>query len=297
MSRLPSKRNLVNTRRARLDESMRGIESGYYDPSGAILPLVEPAPPAVIPRAVLPLIFDKVLNFFRPQRSDGRTDYVADQKAAAVSLPRGAAPEPIVVFPAWESRKLNMRDFLAICEIEPEGPTATPVTIDLPPYTIPQGSTGFWKRFRFVMDPVPVGFTLNNTRVTLLLDDGVVPDYTNLPMGPFMDFDQDTFVIAASGRRITLRIAFTGAVAIPDDTRLIGYLYGNLGQRDGRAENQEVGNPIRAPEDTRPARAPATPSVPATVAQPKAKGRAVSGGRGWSSGKAGSVKTPGRLGA
>lgn len=198
--------------------------------------------------------------YLEPQAFDaGSQDYIARQRVQLEDVPKGAPSESVLVYPAWESRLVGMRDFLApitatLIEV------VTPATVQLSAYAVPQGWTAFWKTFRFFLDPVPAALTPTNTLVTLLVDGDPVMDYFNLPMGPLMTLPEKTFVIAAEGRRLSLRIAFTAAVGNVSATAW-GLLYGNLRPRTGAAPANEVGERDSSPPPPAPI-APAA-AVPA----------------------------------
>lgn len=198
-----------------------------------------------------------------PQPADsGAVDYAARQRSQLDEIPKGSSVEPVTVYPAWESRLENMRDFLAVTRLadaySPLQPT--PTEIELTAYSVPQGFTAFWKRFRFFFDPLPGALSPSNTLITLLVDGLIVPDYFNLPLGPFMASDQDTFIVASEGRRLSLRINITQNVGVIDMslTQPFGLLYGNVRPRTGEPEARDVG--VRPP----------TPPAPVVVMTPQA---------------------------
>jgi hypothetical protein len=208
-------------------------------------------PGQALPKDFLPLptVPGAPLDDPPPPSSSGTVDYEARQRSQLDEVRQGGIAEPVSVYPNWESRREGMRDFLAPTTLAIQE-LPTPATIELSAYEVPQGFTAFWKQFRFFLDPLPAGLTATNTLVTLLVDGLIVPDYFNLPLGPFMAEYQDTFVIAAQGRRLSLRVAFTVDVGIIDNVTAWGLLYGNVGKRSGEAENREVG--VRPPPPLQP---------------------------------------------
>lgn len=203
------------------------------------LPMSPPALPRHESPSPLPLADGHPLQAFRQPFASGAVDYEARQRTQLEDLPRGGVVEATLVYPAWESRLVDMRDFLGVRSVEPAAPGTT--TLSFP---IPQGYTAFWKEFRYFFEPVPAGFSSTDVLVTLLVDDNVVPDYFNLPLGPLMAAFQKTFVIAAEGRVLQLR--FTIALALPLGTDVTAFFYGNMRIRTGTQENREVG--IKQPE-------------------------------------------------
>lgn len=187
------------------------------------------------------------------------------RRALEGEIPKGAPADPIRVYPAWESRLENMRDFLApLTRVFVEN--GTPGTFDLSSYQIAPGFTGFWKTFRFFFDPVPAALTPNNCRLTLLVDGDPVPDYYNLPLGPFMAAEQTTFVVAGSARRLSVRLQITQNVGLLSGTAWC-LAYGNLRLATGLSPAREVGERVTppAPAVVAPPAAPRAPARPSIV--------------------------------
>jgi hypothetical protein len=254
MRRYTAARNPIERMRERFGlgdtEQAQSVPSGQ-GPSIGVHPLPT-TPPAAPPTDLLPLpLVPGAPLLDEPAPSDsGTVDYEARQRSQLDEVRQGGTQEPVSVYPNWESRREGMRDFLAPTTLDIQE-LATPGTIELSAYQVPQGFTAFWKEFRFFLDPLPAGLTETNVLVTLLVDGLIVPDYFNLPLGPFMAAYQKTFVIAAQGRRLSLRIAFTTNVGVIDNVIAWGLLYGNVGKRSGEPENREVGErppPPRPPQ-------------------------------------------------
>lgn len=225
-------------------ESAPRVPSGQGPSIGTHpLPLTAREAPAAYFRPLPAMPGSPLLDEAAPSDS-GTVDYEARQRAQLDEVRQGGLAEPVSVYPNWESRKEGMRDFLAPTTLDIQE-TVTPGTIELSAYEVPQGFTAFWKEFRFFLDPLPAALTPTNTLVTLLVDGIIVPDYFNLPLGPFMADYQKCFVVAAQGRRLSLRITFTQNVGLLDNVIAWGLLYGNLGKRSGEPENREVG--VRPP--------------------------------------------------
>lgn len=185
-----------------------------------------------------------------PESSDsGTVDYEARQRGQLDDVGQGGIAEPVNVYPNWASRLEGMRDFLAVGRptITELPILATPGSATFDVYEVPQGYTAFLQRFRYFFEPIPGGLSLVNVEATLLVDGVIVPDYFNLPLGPLMADYEDTFVIAAQGRRLQLRLDFLEAVGDIDFvlTPLRMLFYGNVRARSGEPESREVG--VRAP--------------------------------------------------
>jgi hypothetical protein len=206
----------------------------------------------------------------------GAIDFQAQARAQLQEdIPKGAPADPVRVYPAWESRLENMRDFLAPIRLDLVE-VVTPFALTLSSYAVPQGYTAFWKTFRFFFDPVPAALRPTNTLITLLVDGDPVPDYYNLPLGPFMTDPQATFPWPiASGRQLSIRLAVTAAVGNVSSTAWC-LLYGNLRLSTGLAPTREVGERIVTP----PPPVRAVPVIPAPMARPPREFRCQSDPRG-----------------
>lgn len=177
--------------------------------------------------------------------SAGSQDYTARQRSQLDDLPKGAPADPMLVYPAWESRLVNMRDFLGVLTFTGwtgEGDDFIgPDIMVLDPYTVPQGYVAFLKEFRFFMDPLPAQLSEGNTLITLTLDSAPIPDFVSLPLGALMQEFQKTFVIAEQGRQLGMSISITADVDIDSSTTVCALLYGNLRMRTGAMPAREVG--------------------------------------------------------
>lgn len=236
MARSSKPRNLVQRRRAQIDEALADVLVADRVPVH-YLPLTDPdpRPPSKYP---LPLI-SRVLSYIGVgTRASGRVRALAEQREQAKNLPRGAPPVEISVMPVWDSRLVNMRDFLATPSIAGE---LVPGTHNLT-YVVPAGYTAFLRKFRYIIEP-PIVAAPTEVRATLVVDEAIVPDFVSIPFGSAMADYQDTFVIARQGQRITLRVVTT--IGLPAGTSFIAFLYGNLRLSDGRAINQEVGEKVK----------------------------------------------------
>lgn len=260
----PIARNLIARRVARLGAVLARSGGGYtlgdvtpgdtgqeqqtsvpwgFPPEGVYLPRFGPTPDWPVYPWLLPLMPSGVAQWLRKPPRDLHAAVTADRRAASQSLPRGAPPADIRVQPVWDSRLVNMRDFLAAPELtDAEGPVF-PGTVELA-YTVPQGYTGFLRGFRFVTDPL-VPALLRDVRITLLVDDIIVPDFQNLPLGSFQAAFQECFVIGRANQRFILRAV--SALVIPADVTAIAFLYGHLRLTDGRPASYDVGEPIKPP--------------------------------------------------
>lgn len=236
MGRSTKPRNLVKRRRSQVDEALSDALVLDRVPVH-VLPLTDPdpRPPSKYP---LPLIARVLTYVGIGTRASGRVRALAEQREQAKNLPRGAPPVEISVMPVWDSRLVNMRDFLATPGVEPP----TPGTTNALTYTVPAGYTALLRGFRYITDPPAVAGP-TDVRATLLVDDSIVPDFVAMPFGPTMADYQDTFVIARQGQIITLRLVI--AIALPVGTDFFAFLYGNLRLSDGRALNQEVGEKVK----------------------------------------------------
>lgn len=236
-------------------ESVSGLESprGPFD----YLPTFGPTPQGDIYPSYLPLLEKGVAQWARKPPANGQQMYIAAQRTQLADLPRGAPPADVTVMPTWESRLVNMRDFLAMPVNDPgEGaPFAAPGVLQLS-YLVPEGYIGILKRFRYHMEPIPVAL-FNEVLVSLFVDELPVPDFTNLPMGPDLGEYQDTFVIAKSGQSFVLRIEAT--VALPAVDTVYALLYGNLRLTTG-APQLAVGEKVK-PAAVHVSPAPATPPL------------------------------------
>lgn len=203
--------------------------------------------------------------------NSGAVNYAARQRLQLDEVPKGSPDKPIVVYPAWESRLVDMRDFLAVLPFTAfeEGVFTGPGVMLLDPYIVPQGYTAFLKEFRFFMVPLPAPLTEANTLITLTVDGNPVPDYFNLPLGALMTVPQKTFVIATEGRRLGMRIAISEAVIIPASTAIRALYYGNLRVRTGNGPALDAG--VSPPPLPLPPPAPVqfTPSGPPASAKPE----------------------------
>lgn len=211
----------------------------------------------------LPLLRDRPL-YNPPRPSDaGSIDYEARQRTQLDDLPPGAPADPVVVYPAWESRMVGMRDFLVTIALEQlEGHTATPAQFGLSAWTVPRGYTAFLKEFRFWMEPAAGYLTDGNTRLTLLLDGQAVPHHVLMPLGPSMGSFQKTFIIAEENRALGLQVDVTTAGMVDGSTRMYCLLYGNLRRRTGAAPANEVGTPPPPPPEPPPPEPEPPPQAP-----------------------------------
>lgn len=207
-----------------------------------------------------------------PISSDaGSVDYAARQRSQLDDLAKGSPNDPMLVYPAWESRLINMRDFLGVLSFTAyqEGVFMGPAVMVLDPYAVPQGYTAFVKEFRFFMDPVPAQLSESNTFLTLTLDSGPVPDFVNLPLGALMQFPQKTFVIAEQGRLLGMSINITADVQISQGAvGVYALLYGNLRMRTGAMPAREVGAAPPPPYMPPPPQPQFTPSPPPRTPPP-----------------------------
>lgn len=276
MRRYSSARNAIEQTRERWGlgdtEQSQSVPSGQGPSIGTHpLPLTGREAPAPYFRP-LPNLPDRPLWNPSESAESGAVDYAARQRSQLDQVPKGSQVEPVTVYPAWESRLERMRDFCAPLRFAGYTPlVATPGSLLLGTYNVPQGYTAFWKTFRVFFDPLPGGLSPSNTLITLLVDGLIVPDYYNLPLGPFMASDQDTFVVAAEGRQLTIRIDVTAALGTidTDATPPLALLYGNLRPRSGEPEASDVG--VRPPPPlviAPPAAAPTASAPPPRLAPP-----------------------------
>lgn len=217
-------------------------------PGVAVHPLPTTARGEPIPYSrPLPALPDRPLYDPNESAAAGSQDYTARQRSQLDGLLKGAPPDPLLVYPAWESRLVNMRDFLAVLTFTgfQEGIFAGPGVMVLAPYAVPQGYTAFLKEFRFFMDPLPAQLSESNTFITLTLDTAPIPDFVNLPLGALMNAFQKTFVIAEQGRLLGMSINITADVQIGGGVYAL--LYGNLRMRTGAMPAREVGAPPPPP--------------------------------------------------
>jgi hypothetical protein len=278
MRRYSFVRNAIE--RLREKWGLGGIADGQSVPTGEgpgpetslhPLPTTEGQPPLPTMRP-MPGVEGRPLFQEPPYATDtGSIEYSSRQRAQLNDIPKGGDAPPTIVYPNWESRLVNMRDFLVPLSFT-FAETPTPVVVVTSAYRVPQGYIAFWKRFRCFFDALPAGLTPSNTLWTLLVDGDPVADYFNLPMGPEMTDEQDTFVIAAEGRLLSVRLAITANVGVlPATVTAFALLYGNLKLRTGNGIAREVGEPPPArPTPPTPPPSMAPPPPPPTAPPPAA---------------------------
>ena len=226
------------------------------------LPIIGPTPAWVAKPSYFPLLPVGTANWFVEPPPSNSAAYHAAQSGQLSTLPRGAPPSDVKVMPVWDSRMVNMRDALIPIIREPAWPGTTLFT-----YPVPAGYTFFLRGFRYEFDPQPGAGALQDFRVTLLVDEMIVPDFVNLPFGIFMAAYQETFVIANQLQNMTLQLTISDAG--PFVTDAVVYLYGHLRQTDGRPANYNVGEVVKPSkvivEPPKPEPPPAAPAAAAQV--------------------------------
>lgn len=172
--------------------------------------------------------------------------------------PIGTVPLAYDVRAIYDSRPINAYDFNI--PVSASGELTNPITIS---FTVPNGYVCVLKRvITFIEDPIPSPAKRSDVLLTLLLNQGVVPNNENIPIGVEQDSLVNCFVIADQGSVLSARLTVSAAVLAGSSTYWVQF-YGQFLQKTNIPASFEIANPTN-----RASSAPPLPITPPLVSAP-----------------------------
>jgi hypothetical protein len=163
---------------------------------------------------------------------------VDSARTAYDNTPIGPIPFAYDVRAVFDSRPVNGYDFNIV--VSTSGELVNPITIS---FTVPNGYVAVLKRvISFIESPIPASALRSDVLLTLLLNQGVVPNNANIPVGIEQDDLVRCFVIADQGSVLSARLVVSAAILALTPTYTIQF-YGNLLQKTNIPTPFEVANP------------------------------------------------------
>lgn len=180
------------------------------------------------------------------------------------NTPIGPIPFAFDVRAIFDSRPINAFDFNITQSTS--GEIANPVQVS---FTVPNGYVAVLKRvITFLENPIPASVLRSDVLLTLLLNQGVVPNNERIPVGVDQDSLVNCFLIADQGSVITARFTVSAAILalLPTYT---AHFYGNLLQKTNIPAPFEIANPTNKAQG-QPNLVAAPPAQPPATFQPPA---------------------------
>lgn len=188
----------------------------------------------------------------------------AAARTALDATPLGPVRLGYDVRSVFDSRPVNAWDFNI--PVTFAGEPSNPVTVS---FTVPNGLVAVLRRvITFLEDPIPADVLRKDVLLTLLLNQGVVPNNESIPVGVEQDGLVNCFVVADQGSVLSARFVVSAAI-IAQAPDFVAHFYGTFLQKTSIPPQFEIANPSnRSQGQPNIIAAPAAPALPSPSPSP-----------------------------